>query len=160
MKEIEIVNGRYIQDLHQKINELRDIRFESYVVAKIQATTGLRVSEALEVTRNFDKYYNPQSSELVGVVGKGNHQYDPKSIDDKLVLEIKKMEYIPNYNTYRQNLQKIGIDRSHNFRVTYAKNLLQDKLEQGLSYKKALIKVSKEINHHRPEMTEYYLNIA
>jgi hypothetical protein len=54
-------------------------------------------------------------------------------------------------------LQEVGIDRSHDFRVTYAKDLLESKLEQGISYKEALKEVSQEINHHRPEMTEYYL---
>jgi hypothetical protein len=44
-----------------------------------------------------------------------------------------------------------------NFRVTYAKNLLEHKLEQGIEYKEALREVSEEIDHHRPEMTQYYL---
>ena len=160
MKQIEIESGRYIQDTDEKLDKLRDIRFESYVIAKIQATTGLRVSEAIEVSRNLNDYYNPQSSTLVGIIGKGNHQYDPKPIDYNLVLEIKKMEYIPNYNTYQQDLKEIGIDRSHNFRVTYAKNSLQSKLESGMSYKQALKEVSREINHHRAEITQYYLNRA
>ena len=160
MKQIEVINNRYIQDADEKLDKLRDIRFESYVIGKLQLTTGLRVNEAREVVQNFDTYYNPQSSKLVGIIGKGNHEYDPKPINYKLALEIQKITNVPHYNTYRQDLQKIGIDRSHNFRVTYAKNSLQNKIEQGVSYKKALIEVSKEINHHRPEMTEYYLNRA
>ena len=157
MKQIEVVNGRYIQNLDQKLDELKEVKYESYVIAKIQATTGLRVNEAREVARNLNDYYNPQSSELVGVIGKGNHEYSPKFIDDKLVLEIKKMENIPHYNTYRQDLKEVGINR-HDFRVTYSKKLFQQKLESGTSYKKALKQVSKEINHHRIEMTVYYLN--
>ena len=160
MKQIEIVTGRYIQNVEEKLEELKDVRFESYVIAKIQVTTGLRVSEAIEIARNFSDYYNPSNSSLEGVIGKGNHLYKPKIIDYKLAIEIQKMENVPHYNTYRSDLKEIGIPRTHDFRVTYAKNLLQDKLEQGLSYKKALIEVSKEINHHRPEMTEYYLNRA
>ena len=157
MKQIEVINNRYIQDTDEKLDKLRDIRFESYVIGKLQLTTGLRVNEAREVVQNFNKYYNPQSSELVGIIGKGNHIYEPKEIDPKLALEIQKMGHIPNYNTYRQDLKEVGIPKSHDFRVTYSKNLLQDKLEQGVSYKQALRKVSREINHHRPEMTEYYL---
>ena len=160
MKQIEIESGRYIQNVEEKLDELRDIRFESYVVAQVQLSTGLRVSEALEITRNFDKYYNPQSSELIGVIGKGNHQYDPKPIDYNLVLEIQKMENVPTYHNYREDLKEVGIDRSHDFRVTFAKNSLQNKLEKGISYKEALKEVSREINHHRPEMTQYYLNRA
>ena len=160
MKQIEVINNRYIQDTDEKLDKLRDIRFESYVIAKIQATTGLRVSEAIEVSRNLNDYYNPSNSSLEGVIGKGNHMYSPKPIDYKLVLEIQKMENVPHYNTYRQDLKEVGINRSHDFRVTFAKNSLQNKLEQGISYKKALKEVSKEINHFRPEMTEYYLSRA
>ena len=157
LKELEIESGRYIQNLDQKLEELKEIRFESYVIAKIQSETGLRVNEALEVAKNFPNYYNPQNSTLEGVIGKGNHEYAPKTISYQLAQEIQKLEKIPHYNTYRNDLQAVGINRSHDFRVTYAKDLLESKLEQGISYKEALKEVSQEINHHRPEMTEYYL---
>ena len=157
LKELEIESGRYIQNLDQKLEELKEIRFESYVIAKIQSETGLRVNEALEVAKNFPNYYNEQNSTLEGVIGKGNHEYAPKEISYQLAQEIQKLENIPHYNTYRNDLQEVGIDRSHDFRVTYAKDLLESKLEQGISYKEALKEVSQEINHHRPEMTEYYL---
>jgi hypothetical protein len=157
LKELEIESGRYIQNLDQKLEELKEIRFESYVIAKIQSETGLRVNEALEVAKNFSNYYNEQNSTLEGVIGKGNHEYAPKEISYQLAQEIQKLENIPHYNTYRNDLQEVGIDRSHDFRVTYAKDLLESKLEQGISYKEALKEVSQEINHHRPEMTEYYL---
>ena len=157
LKELEIESGRYIQNLDQKLEELKEIRFESYVIAKIQSETGLRVNEALEVAKNFPNYYNEQNSTLEGVIGKGNHEYAPKEISYQLAQEIQKLENIPHYNTYRNDLQEVGIDKSHDFRVTYAKDLLESKLEQGISYKEALKEVSQEINHHRPEMTEYYL---
>ena len=157
LKELEIESGRYIQNLDQKLEELKEIRFESYVIAKIQSETGLRVNEALEVAKNFPNYYNEQNSTLEGVIGKGNHEYAPKEISYQLAQEIQKLENIPHYNTYRNDLQAVGINRSHDFRVTYAKDLLENKLEQGIEYKEALKEVSQEINHHRPEMTEYYL---
>ena len=157
LKELEIESGRYIQNLDQKLEELKEIRFESYVIAKTQSETGLRVNEALEVAKNFPNYYNEQNSTLEGVIGKGNHEYAPKEISYQLAQEIQKLENIPHYNTYRNDLQEVGIDKSHDFRVTYAKDLLESKLEQGISYKEALKEVSQEINHHRPEMTEYYL---
>jgi integrase len=160
MKQIEIEKGRYIQNLEQKLDALKEIRYESYVIAKVQAETGLRVSEAREVVRNFDKYYNPTNGTLEGVIGKGNHVYAPKEITNHLAQEIQKVENIPHYNTYRQDLKEVGINKTHDLRVTYAKDLLEDKLEQGIEYKEALKEVSEEINHHRPEMTEYYLNRA
>jgi len=160
MKELEIESGRYIDNLQEKLETLQEIRYESYVIAKLQAETGLRVSEAMEVARNFEKYYNEETGKLEGIVGKGNHEYAPKEISYQLAQEIQKMENVPHYNTYNQDLKEVGINRSHDFRVTYAKNSLEHKLEQGLPYQKALKEVSQEINHHRPEMTEYYLSRA
>jgi hypothetical protein len=157
MKQLETEQGRYIENVEQKLEELKEIRYESYTIAKLQSETGLRVNEALEVAKNFSKYYNEETGKLEGVIGKGNHMYQPKEISYQLAQEIQKMENIPHYNTYRQDLKEVGINRSHDFRVTYAKNLLEYKLEQGISYKEALKEVSQEINHHRPEMTEYYL---
>jgi integrase len=157
MKELEVESGRYIDNLQEKLDGLKESRYESYTIAKLQAETGLRVAEALEVTKNFEKYYNQETGKLEKVIGKGNHMYAPKEISQNLAMEIRKMEYIPHYNTYRADLKAVGIDRSHNFRVTYAKDLLTSKLEQGIEYKQALREVSEEINHHRIEMTEYYL---
>jgi hypothetical protein len=160
MKELEVESGRYIDNLKEKLENLQELRYESYVIGRLQAETGLRVNEAMEVVKNFEKYYNQENSTLNGVIGKGNHEYQAKQISQNLALEIQKMENIPHYNTYNKDLKKVEINRSHDFRVTYAKNLLEHKLEQGISYKEALKEVSEEINHHRIEMTEYYLNRA
>ena len=97
---------------------------------------------------------------MEGVVGKGNHEYQPKEISSQLAKEIQKIDNLPHYNTYSKDLKEVGIDRSHDFRVTYAKDLLEQKLEQGKEYREALKEVSQEINHHRAEMTEYYLSRA
>ena len=157
MKQLEVETGRYITNLQNKLENLRNINYESYAIAKLQSETGLRVNEAIEVAKNFDKYYNPQNNTLNGIIGKGNHEYNPKEISYQTALTIQKMSHIPAYKTYDKDLKEVGISRSHNFRVTYAKNLLNKKLEQGINYKQALKEVSQEINHHRSSMTEYYL---
>jgi len=156
-KQLEIESGRYIDNLEQKLEELKEIRYESYTIAKLQSETGFRVNEALEVAKNFSKYYNEETGKLEEVIGKGNHMYQPKEISYQLAQEIQKMENIPHYNTYNRDLKEVGINRSHDFRLTYSKNLLQSKLERGTPYKQALREVSQEINHHRLEMTQYYL---
>jgi hypothetical protein len=156
-KELQFEKGRYIQNLDQKLSNLRAKNYESYVVAKLQSKTGLRVREAMEVVKNFEKYYNEQNSTLNGVIGKGNHEYQAKEISNQLALEIQKIEKNISYATYNQDLKAVGIDKSHNFRVTYAKNSFENKLKQGVEKKEALKQVSKEINHHRPSMTQYYL---
>jgi len=158
MKELKFETNRYINNMQEKLEQLREIRYESYVIAKVQAETGLRVSEAQEVVKNFDKYFDRENSTINGVIGKGNHQYNPKPISSSLVKEIQKVSDIPSKSTYARDLKDIGIDKSHNFRVTYVKDKLVSKLEQGKEYKESLKEVSKEINHHRSNMTEYYLN--
>ena len=160
MKEMQVEKGRYVQNLNQKIETLKELNYESYVVAKLQSETGLRVAESLEVVRNFENYYNPNNNTLEGIVGKGNHFYDAKEISYQLAQEIQKVENVPTYSSYREDLSKIGIARSHDLRLTYAKNLFESKLEQGTPYQDALVEVSKELNHHRPQMTQYYLNRA
>jgi len=158
MKELKYETNRYINNAEQKLQELREIRYESAVIARLQYETGLRISEAIEVTKNFDKYFNKENSTLNGVIGKGNHQYNPKPISSQLAKEIQKVSDIPSKSTYSRDLKAVGISKSHDFRVTYTKNSLISKLEQGKEYKESLKEVSKEINHHRSNMTEYYLN--
>ena len=160
MKLLEVETGRYIKDLPQKLETLKELNYESYVVAHLQSETGLRVAEALEVIRNFDDYYNPNNNTLENVIGKGNHMYSPKIIDYQLAQEIQKIENVPTYSSYREDLSKIDISRSHDIRLTYAKDLFENKLEQGVSYQDALVEVSRELNHHRAGMTLYYLSRA
>jgi len=157
LKQQEYVKGREIKDISSKINKLSDLRAESAVIAKLQAQTGLRVSEALEVARNIDKYYDRETNTLIGIKGKGNHLYQPKQISNELLKELQKIERVPSYSTYTRDLKEVGINKSHDFRVTYAKNSYIQKKENGMNEKEALKEVSKEINHYRPSMTEYYL---
>ena len=157
IKELKFEIGRYIDNLDEKLNAIYNQRFESGVIAELQAQTGLRVNEAREVIENFQKYYNPQNNTLENVIGKGNHKYQPKEINPLLAQKIEHISKLPHLNTYYKDLKDNGINKSHNFRVTYAKNLFETKLSQGIEYKQALKEVSQEINHHRPQMTEYYL---
>jgi len=161
-KEQSYQTGREIKDLGQKLEQLRLTRFESYIVARTQAELGLRVSEAYELVKNFDKYYNKAENIIEGLKGKGNHIYNPKQISKELAKEIKQIEKenIPSYSTYMRDLKSVGIEKSHDFRVTYAKQELIQKLEQGKEYKEALKEVSQEINHHREEITTYYVKRA
>ncbi len=157
LKQQEYVKGREIKDISSKINKLSDLRAESAVIAKLQAETGLRASEALEVAKNVNKYYDKQTNTLIGVKGKGNHFYQAKQISKQLAQELQKIKNVPSYSTYMKDLKNVGINKSHDFRVTYAKQSYISKKENGMNEKEALKEVSKEINHYRPSMTEYYL---
>jgi len=157
IKELSIEKGRYIQNLEQKLQELYKKDYNIGVISELQAKTGLRVSEAFEVVKNFDKYHNQANSTLENVVGKGNHVYAEKQIEPHLAQKIEKIDNLPSYKEYLNSLKEVSINKSHDFRVTYAKDKYIELKELGFSEKEALKAVSKEINHHREEMTRYYL---
>jgi hypothetical protein len=63
---------------------------------------------------------------------------------------------IPHQSTYYRHLQRYDMC-SHDIRAFYAKELYEQKIEEGYCHKDACLFVSKEINHHRISITEYYL---
>jgi hypothetical protein len=153
--------GRYINNLEDKLDNLYQKNFGSGVLAEVQSSLGLRISEAYELVRNFNNYYNPGAGTIEGLIGKANHLYEPKEIQQDLAYKIEALHnnnsILPSKTNYREDLKEIGINKSHDLRITYAKNLFEQKLEEGKSYREALKEVSIELNHWRSEMTEYYL---
>ncbi len=147
--------GRAIQDTNYFLNNLSEIRESSSVIAELQLETGLRVSEALEVARNFQDYYNPQGY-LEGIVGKGGQEYDIKPISEELAYKLQNLNETPSYSTYYNDLKELD-HKPHDLRITYAQETYNQLKEQGYSYKEALKLTSQELNHHRESITLYYL---
>lgn len=143
----EIIVGRAIETPGTLINNLS---YNHSVVAEVQKDLGLRVSEAVEVVNNLDRYLNERNGTLEGIVGKGGREYIPKDITRDLVAKIELAEQVDK-RAYQAELQENGV-KSHDFRYTYAK----EKTEEGMS--KA--EVSQELNHNREEITNYYLSRA
>ena len=54
------------------------------------------------------------------------------------------MGMVLHYNTYRADLKEVGILKSHDLRITFSKDSLQNKLEQGISYKQVCEKYQKK----------------
>ncbi len=151
--------GRAIQNTQNFLNNLSEIRESSSIVAELQLQTGLRASEALEVAKNFNDYYNPQNSALEGVIGKGGQEYYTKEISDNLAYRLSNLQQIPSYSSYYKDLKTLD-QKPHNLRISYAVNTYQNLKEQGYSHKKALKSTSRELNHHRESITIYYLKRA
>jgi len=149
--------GRYIDNAETKINEVYGASFETGVIAEIQLETGLRISEAFELAKNFDNYYN--NGEITGLIGKANHEYEPKGISYDLAnkIELIQNKELLSKNSYRDYLKDAGIEKSHDLRITYAKNLYNTLKGQGYTEKEALKEVSRELNHTREQITKYYL---
>jgi len=157
LKNQEIEKNRAVENLENKLQELYQKDYYSGVVAELQSKLGFRISEAQEIVQNFNKYYNEQENKLSGVIGKGNHEYHQKEITHQLALKIQKVQEIKSYQTYLKNLKSIGIEKTHNLRYSFVKENYKTLLEKGLTHKEILKTISKEINHHREEITTYYL---
>ena len=71
----------------------------------------------------------------------------------KLQAEQRKL---PSQSTFYRNLQRYDMS-SHDIRAFYSKELYESKIESGFSHEESCLFVSKEINHHRIQITEYYL---
>ena len=157
MPDINPMEGRAINEADKLIDDLYEKSYEIAVVAQTQLELGFRVSEAFEVVENIDKYY--VDGKLIGVIGKGNHEYDAKDITSSLFERIKLVDNLPTQRTYANHLKAYDVS-SHDFRYTYVKNEVEKRLELGQEYKQILADISKEINHSREEMTNYYLKKA
>jgi len=150
-----------VDNLQDKLYNLYNNNFSSGVIAEVQSSLGLRISEAFELVKNFDNYYNAENNTIEGLIGKANHMYEEKEISYNLVQKIEAIHNnntpIPSQNAYREDLKEVGIPRSHDLRITYAKNLYEELKERGYTEKEALKAVSQELNHNRTEITQYYL---
>jgi len=144
-QQAEIVTGRAIDNVENVIQNIYDGRYESGVIADVQNELGLRVAEAHELVSNPQNYIS--NNEVNGLVGKGNHVYDSKTISPDLVAKISAVQDIPTIRTYQNDLVKEGIN-SHDFRFTYANEHKDDMTRAELS---------RELNHEREDMTNYYL---
>ena len=151
--------GRAIQNQENFLNNLQEIRESSSVVAELQLETGLRAGEAIEVAKNFNDYYNPQNSTLEGIIGKGGQEYYIKEINDNLAYKLNNLQEKISYSTYYKDLKQLD-EKTHNLRISFAKNKFEELKKNGYSYREALKEVSKELNHHRESITLYYLKRA
>ena len=146
--------NREIEKLQEVLNKVSIKSPSAGAIATIQSKLGLRVSEARELLNNSQKYLTDRNT-IENLKGKGNHIYQPIPISKELYQLIQNNQAIP-YQQYREILKELNI-KSHDFRFTYVKERMEQ-LVKSMPYKEALLKVSKEINHKRAEITTYYLS--
>jgi hypothetical protein len=155
LKNQDFTKNRAVDNLSSKLEALEAKDFNVSVIAQVQSELGLRVSEAFELVSNPDKYIKDEA--IQHLIGKGNHEYNLKPIQEQLVLKIQKIDNLPTYANYLQALKEVGISKSHDLRISYAKSLYKQKIVEGLNHKEAMKVTSQELNHHRAEITQYYL---
>lgn len=122
------------------------------LVTEIQYNLGFRVSEARELLKNPQKYVN--DNKIENLKGKGNHIYPIKEIVQSLMHKILSfIGKVPSVDYVNKCIKKTKENKdksSHGFRYAYVKEL------HDLGYSAS--EISKEINHHRIDITRYYLN--
>jgi len=158
MPKEDFRTGRAVEDPQRILKCLYTIRFESGVIAQIQYETGFRVHEAYKLARSPDKYI--QGEQIVEMVGKGNHMYEPKPITRDLIIKINAIEKLPTHHTYLSHLKIAAGDPmaiAHDWRITYVRERYDQNMASGMKHAEALLQISSEVNHHRPEITTYYL---
>ena len=142
------------------LNELKQVRYESFIISTIMLNQGYRISEAMSIVQNPNKYIKPLSNgdyKIVGVVGKGGKVYHAKTLKHRDFQLIKNMKKIPSKQTFSRDLKILDPNlRAHDFRYQYARNLFEKKVS-AVGYDKALKIVSMALNHNRSEITKYYI---
>ena len=64
---------------------------------------------------------------------------------------------MPLKQTFHRDLKQIDTNlRAHDFRYQYVRNQFEKKVSE-MRYDKALLEVSKALNHNRSEIIKYYL---
>jgi len=141
------------------INNLYDKHYHSGVMAEATIATSFRLSETIELTSNLDKYLDRNTNIISGIIGKGGQPYQPKEISQALISKIDAIDKHISKSTYMSDLKEESIT-SHDFRYTAAVNMYNQQIAEGKSHQEALIFTSKNMNHHRAEITNYYLKRA
>ena len=143
------------------LEQLFQIRYSSGVIATLMLQNGYRISEAIEIVNNPDKYISQKSNGdniISGVVGKGGKIYMPKKINEKNLEQLRGIKILPYHSSFTKDLKKIDCNlRSHDFRYEFAKRLFESKVSE-VGRDKALEIVSKALNHNRSSITLYYIN--
>jgi len=156
-KETTFKTGRAITNPDKLIEKIYQSRYGSGVIAEVQKELAFRTSEAIELVKNHDKYISENT--VSRIVGKGNHIYIDKYISNDLKMKIEAVEKVPHEDTYRVDFKEASNSEHipHDFRFTYAKSEMENKLSQGIGYSQAMKEVSLALNHVSAERTKYYL---
>ena len=150
-----IIENRYINNAKEVIKNLYEIREISGLIAQTQYELSIRQAEAFELVRNPLKYLD--NGFVSDLVGKGNHKYEQKEISFELEQKLlNNQSSLIDKSTYYNDLQKFSIS-SHDFRFTSARDKFEEKINSGISEKEAKLQISRELNHKREAITDYYL---
>ena len=140
------------------INALSDDKLK--ICAEMQLNHGLRLADATKINDiqgNILTVHNSKNGQDLQIKLSDNELQRIKEVSGgSMVINVKQ-------STYRDALHNAcnsaGEDwnGTHGLRHNYAQNRMSELTGSGESYKSALAKVSAEMGHHRPSITEIYL---
>jgi len=139
------------------IDNAQDIVFERPETAlfkDVGLVSGFRASEIYAVITEPDKYL--KGNTITGVIGKGGQPYQAKTIPHAIADRIRTTEVLVSERTISNDLGKENI-KPHDLRYTYARDTYNEMTAQRVDPEEARYLLSKELNHHRPDMADYYL---
>jgi integrase len=131
------------------------------LAGQIQREVGIRVNEVAQIR------VEQLADGKLTVQGKGgkitHRELSPKTME-KLKDHISKNgQFKIDKNSYRNSIKQASektaqeYQGSHGLRWNYAQDRLAELNKQGESYYSSLSKISKEMGHERPDITEHYL---
>lgn len=132
------------------------------IVAELQYTCGLRVSDACYIpSTGWDgqnlTVENSKNGQSITVTPPA----ELASRIDKIIADEGQLSV--NRNTYDYQLERacntVGEEfhGTHGLRHNYAQDRMSELTSEGMSYQDALLTVSEEMGHHRPDITMHYL---
>ena len=151
--------NRAVDNPKEVIGKLYDKHYHSGVMAEVQNQLGFRISEAEALTKSLDSYLDRDTNTITGITGKGGQEYQSKEISKELIAKIEAIDKKVSQSTYMADLKTEEIT-SHDFRYSFAVNTYNEQIEQGKSHREALLYTSNEMNHHRGDITSFYLKRA
>ena len=145
------------------LNDLKEVRHESFVIGKLMLEQGYRISEAMRIVNEPNIYIKslPNGDYVLSkVVGKGGKIYQDKILSHSTYRLISNLENIPSKSAFNRDLKLVNENlRAHDFRYEYSRNLYNENIGK-MGDTKALELVSKALNHNRLEISRYYLSIS
>lgn len=154
------IENREASSLHSALNNteaiISSLSNANAVACELMLEQGFRVSEAIEIINNADKYLSNVMT-ISEVVGKGGQIYIPKEISSDLYYSILNTPQVSYYDLLNE-LKEFDVT-PHDFRYTFAQERFEYLISSGTKYKDALKEVSKQLNHHRESITLLYLGI-
>lgn len=158
--------NRAFKNPEEVIEKLYEMRLSSGLLAELQLTCGYRIHEALQVCPEIIEFKDNELYVIEGAIrGKGGFPLQRKKISSEMSKKIG-MQFMVlegweiTADTYNNDIKYVSDSSysSHSFRYNFAQDEYQKNVDKDLDVKEAKRQVSESMGHHRPHITDHYLD--